>query len=187
MDIPKDFTTERLLIRGFMEDDMPQLERLIADPKVHRFFSTGLVYQVVVLHQIDYIMSQTITSYYVDEDMNSMFAVEEKGTSEFLGFVGFEQRSIDPVLRVTYCIRHDRWGKGYATEASSKLLEYVMKELKWERVEALVHPKNIPSVRIAEKIGMHFEKLVHDTEFLEDQQLYAIEGKSSSKKPSRKS
>jgi [ribosomal protein S5]-alanine N-acetyltransferase len=185
MDIPKDFTTKRLRIRRFTEDDMLDLERLIEDPKVHRFFSSGLVYQVVVLHQIDYIMSQTITSYYVDEDMNSMFAIEEKGSSAFVGFVGFEQRSIDPVLRITYCIRHDRWGKGYATEASSKLLEYVMMELKWERVEAIVHPKNIPSVRIAEKIGMHFEKNFHDTEFLEDQQLFAIDGKSSSKKPSQ--
>jgi ribosomal-protein-alanine N-acetyltransferase len=185
MDIPKEFTTKRLVIRRFTEDDMPQLEQLIIDPKVNEYFSAGFVYQVVVLHQIDYIMSQTITSYYVDDDMNSMFAIEEKSSNELVGFVGFEQRSIDPVLRVTYCIRHDRWGKGYATEATSKLLEHVMKELKWKRVEAIVHPENIPSVRIAQKVGMHFEKMVHDTEFLEDQQLYAIEGCSPSKKASQ--
>ena len=182
MDIPKDFTTKRLFIRRFTEDDMPGLEGLIADPKVNKYFSAGFVYQVVVLHQIDYIMSQTITSYYLDDDMNSMFAIEEKGTHEFVGFLGFEQRSIDPVLRITYCIRHDRWGKGYATEATSKLVDYVIKDLKWTRVEAIVHPENVPSVRIAEKVGMRFERRVHDPEFLEDQRLYAIESLSNNLK-----
>ena len=182
MDIPKDFTTKRLLIRRFTEDDMPQLERLIVDPKINKYFSAGLVYQVLVLHQIDYIMSQTITSYFVDDDMNSMFALEEKSSNQLVGFLGFEQRSKDPVRRVTYCIRHDRWGKGYATEATTKLLDHVMNKMKWTRVEAIVHPDNIPSIRIAEKVGMRFEKMVHDKEFLEDQRLYAIEGQGPSKK-----
>jgi RimJ/RimL family protein N-acetyltransferase len=181
MDIPKDFTTKRLIIRRFKEDDLPELEQLIVDPQVNKYFSAGLVYQVLVLHQIDYIISQTITSYYVDEDMNSMFAIEEKGSKELIGFVGFEQRSIDPVLRITYSIRHDRWGKGFATEATSTLLDYVMNELKWKRVEALVHPENIPSIRIAEKVGMRFEGMVHDNEFLEDQRLYVLEGQAPSK------
>jgi len=185
MDLPRDFTTKRLLIRRFTEDDMPELERLIVDPKVNRFFSAGFVYQVVVLHQIDYIMSQTITSYYVEDDMNSMFALEEKSSHRLVGFLGFEQRSSDPIRRITYCIRHDRWGKGYATEATLRLMDHVMNELKWTRVEAIVHPDNIPSIRIAEKVGMRFEGMVHDKEFLEDQRLYAIEGKRTSKKASQ--
>lgn len=52
------------------------------------------------------------------------------------------------------------WNRGLATEAARACREYCFSALELERVISLVRPENLPSRRVAEKIGMIVEREV---------------------------
>jgi RimJ/RimL family protein N-acetyltransferase len=49
--------------------------------------------------------------------------------------------------------------QGYAYEAARAVLEYAQSELGLTRILAFVAPENVPSIKLAEKIGLRFERL----------------------------
>lgn len=50
------------------------------------------------------------------------------------------------------------WGNGYATEAGTGSRDYAVDELGCVQVIALIAHENIGSVRVARRIGMHYER-----------------------------
>jgi len=72
----------------------------------------------------------------------------------------FDYDDIDgkPEVEVGYRLSKDSWGKGYATEAVSKLLEYAHSDLGLTRIIAMIDPQNIASQKVAEKADMKYEK-----------------------------
>jgi RimJ/RimL family protein N-acetyltransferase len=56
-----------------------------------------------------------------------------------------------PELGWTLARRH--WGQGYATEAAYAAREWARREHGLERLISLVHPDNVRSARVAEKLG----------------------------------
>lgn len=61
------------------------------------------------------------------------------------------------------CVSHimigekDCWGKGYASEALSMAIDFMVNERGVQRIEALVLEENEPSLRLFEKCGYEFE------------------------------
>ena len=51
----------------------------------------------------------------------------------------------------------DYWGKGIATEALTRVLQFGFEELKLHRIEARFIEENKRSLRVMEKVGMTFE------------------------------
>lgn len=52
------------------------------------------------------------------------------------------------------------WEMGLATESSRACLRYGFETLHLARIIGLVHPDNVQSVRVLEKCGMTFEKMI---------------------------
>jgi ribosomal-protein-alanine N-acetyltransferase len=50
-------------------------------------------------------------------------------------------------------------GKGYMTEALTRVVDYGFRELKLHRIEANIMPRNQASLRVVEKLGFHHEGL----------------------------
>jgi len=173
--VPESMRTERLVLRPLREEDLGDLMRFFGHKECCAFLAPGIVYQVLVQGHMPHILAQWITSYHVEEDASSMVGVTERGHDPLAGFVGLEKRAIDDSPRLVYCIMREQWGKGYATEAAGRMLRFVLEQTAWARVEALVDPRNQASVRVAEKLGMRYERMVHDAEFPDDQRLYAID------------
>jgi len=69
-----------------------------------------------------------------------------------VGFAGCLHSEADPSL--IYAIHPNFWGYGYATEAASAVLKYMLETLKFPVVKADADEPNIASVRVLEKIGM---------------------------------
>eukprot|EP01018_Ginkgo_biloba_P016544 Gb_37132 [translate_table: standard] len=55
--------------------------------------------------------------------------------------------------RIAYAVGRQYWSKGIATEAVREAVRIGRKELQLERVEALVLPENIASLKVLEKTG----------------------------------
>jgi RimJ/RimL family protein N-acetyltransferase len=56
-------------------------------------------------------------------------------------------------LAVGYEFAPAHWGKGYASEAVSRLLRYAFEELDLDRVAAMARPANTASQRVLDKLG----------------------------------
>lgn len=59
------------------------------------------------------------------------------------------------VIKVGYTIAPEVQGSGYATEAIAALVDYAFDTLGAEAVRAHASALNTPSIRVAEKVGMH--------------------------------
>ena len=86
------------------------------------------------------------------------WAVEVKETGAFIGRVGLWFPEGWPDYEVGWVIARDAWGHGYATEAARPALQHAFGTLGLRHVISLVVPDNLPSTRVAEKLGGRLEK-----------------------------
>lgn len=59
-----------------------------------------------------------------------------------------------------YLLRRDQWGRGLATELAARVVDFALGTAGLHRVEALVDPRNAPSMRLLEKLGFRREGLL---------------------------
>lgn len=65
-----------------------------------------------------------------------------------------------PDKELYYLIGRDHWGNGYATEAASALLAYAFDMFGLDRVYAKADPRNAASLRVFEKLGYVFDRVL---------------------------
>ncbi len=79
---------------------------------------------------------------------------------------------------VGWAVHPDEWGKGYATEAARKVIDWAFRELNLHRVVAFCHVNNTASVRVMQKLGMQQDGRLRETRRLNgtwwDEFVYAI-------------
>ena len=63
----------------------------------------------------------------------------------------------DCEIEVGYMLKRSAWGKGYATEATKRLLKFAFEETPLEEVVATTDPENTASKRVLEKCGLSYE------------------------------
>jgi RimJ/RimL family protein N-acetyltransferase len=85
------------------------------------------------------------------------WSVESRETGELVGSVGAFFRETWPEIELGWTIFRLFWGRGFATEAASETVRYAFEVRKERRVTALVDAENLPSVRVAEHLGMRHE------------------------------
>lgn len=71
--------------------------------------------------------------------------------------------------RISYDVHPDYWQKAYASEAMKEILQFAICTLKMNRIEALVHPMNTPSVNLLEKFNFRKEGILRDYIFKNNQ------------------
>ena len=104
------------------------------------------------------------------EDQFSYWAVIREEDDQFLGICGLLKQIIRGVseVEVGYRLLDQFWGQGYATEAAQACLDYANDQLNLPSVIALIRPENIPSSKVALRLGMKpegnviFHQLPHD-------------------------
>lgn len=143
--------TQRLILRSWQEEDIPQLARLNSDDKVMEYFLKKLSYQETIA-LYNQIQEEFITSGF------GAYAVEEKETGAFVGFVGLHNVTFEvdfaPAVEILWRLLPDFWGRGYATEAAIACLNYAKDELKLKEIVSFTSLLNNRSEHVMQKIGM---------------------------------
>ncbi len=80
-----------------------------------------------------------------------------KSDSRLIGSGGIRFRTDENVWSFGYNLRYDCWGKGYATEASKRMIEYVYSEHNAREFVSEHAVENTASGRVIEKCGLVFE------------------------------
>jgi len=91
-----------------------------------------------------------------------LYAVEEKDSGCFIGYIGFHWARFDmdfcPCIEIGWRIDKKYWNKGYATEGAAACLKHGFDNLGFDEVVSFTATENIASKRVMQKIGMHFER-----------------------------
>jgi len=142
--------TQRLYLRQWKQDDLSAFSRMNADERVMEFFPSTL--------------SEKESNFFAEkiqqelkEKNYGLWAVEVKGGSSFIGFVGLHYQDFTapftPCIEIGWRLAFEYWRKGYAFEASLKVLEYAFQELKIEEIVSFTAKKKLSFKEINGKIG----------------------------------
>jgi len=153
--MPATLQTERLQLRQFAEADLDGLASIYADPEVMRHLGDGhAVGRADSWRAIAGMLGHWRLRGY------GMYAVEERVTGALLGRVGLLNPEGWPGLEVGWTLGRQHWGRGYATEAATAVLDQTFGRLRVPRVISLIYAENAPSIRLAERLG---ERLMRET------------------------
>lgn len=94
-----------------------------------------------------------------------MFMVERKEDGAAIGTCGLLKRDTLPEPDIGYAYLPEFWGQGYAIEAAAAVLDYGHYAHELTRILAIVSPGNERSIRVLEKCGMQFERMLALAEY----------------------
>lgn len=145
--------TSRLAFRPMTADDLDDMAALLGDPAVMRYYPCPKS-RAESLAWIDW--NQRL---YRQEGFG-LWLITLRATGEFVGDCGLTLQEVDGAtdIEVGYHVRAGLQGHGYATEAAAACRDHARDILQSTRLIAIIHPSNLPSQRVAEKIGLSHER-----------------------------
>lgn len=159
-------TTRRLILREMTSADLDDMAELLGDPEVMRY------YRAPKSRAEAQAWISTNQRLYRERGFG-LWAVTFRTTGEFAGDCGLTPQRVDGAeeIEVGYHIRASLQGSGYATEAAAACRDYARDILGLRRLIAIIDPANIPSQRVAAKVGFKPEK--HAEVFGSERVIYA--------------
>jgi len=147
----KPIYTERLLLRKWKESDLVPFSQLNSSPKVMEFFP-----KLLSKNESDELAKDIQNK--LNKNGWGVCAVEEKQSGNFIGFVGLNQPKTElpftPCIEIAWRLAEEYWGKGYATEAAKKILEYAFNNLSINEVVSFTATINKRSEVVMQRLGM---------------------------------
>ena len=141
-------TTDRLVIREQTMEDIDSLYKLYDDDDIRRF--------VEPLYE-DRKKEEEYLRDYIDNQYRfyeyGLWALTLKDTGELIGRAGIGSREGYDIPELGYVIGKRFRRKGYATEALRAIIVYGCEELGFDRYMAFTSQRNIPSVKLLERMG----------------------------------
>lgn len=144
--------TERLILRPLDEIDAGEIFAMRSDADVMRFIRET---QKNRSESVDWI--KLVSSRWQSERTGFCAMIKKRGGA-FVGWCGVWRLDETGETEIGYAVAKDFWGKGFASEAARRFLQYAFAELDAEKVVAVARPENAASLRVMEKIGMSFVK-----------------------------
>jgi len=86
------------------------------------------------------------------------WAMELHDTGELVGRVGAFYRDGFPDLEIGWFTHRSFWRRGLASEAALAVVRYAFDVRGEPRVTSFIDPGNTASLRVAERLGMHYER-----------------------------
>lgn len=149
----KVMSTNRLTLRLLEYEDAESIERLAGEKEVadttlsmpHPYPKGAAVTFIDARRQA------------ADRGDGYSFAIIRTDDRSFLGVVGLHVNKRHNMAELAYWIGKPYWGKGYCTEAATRVVQYAFGDIQLNRVFAAAMTRNPASYKVMEKIGMKFE------------------------------
>ncbi|MFN8413652.1 MAG: GNAT family N-acetyltransferase [Anaerolineales bacterium] len=152
--------TERLHIREFTTDDADFIFELLNDPSFIKNIGDRNIRSVEDAQR--YILNGPVTSY--AKNGFGLGLVILKSTGESIGMCGLIKRDALENVDIGYAFLPKYWHNGYAVESAMAMKNFAKDVVKLKHLVAIVDPANQDSIRVIEKIGLHFEKMIRLSE-----------------------
>ena len=145
--------TDRLILRRWTLADFEPFAAMSTDPEVMRFLSPDgkPLSRFAAWQSFCGIVGHWEMRGY------GLFAVEDRTTGSLVGRVGPWYPEGWPDFEIGWTLKSEFWGRGYATEAAERCIEYAFTELNRTHLISLILPENLRSTRVAERVGERLE------------------------------
>lgn len=144
--------TNRLILRETSTEDAQMMYLLNNDPEVIRYTGDppfkSIEDAAMFLNQYDHFQKHN----------RGRWAVVDKANGEVLGWCGLKYHEDSGENDLGYRFFQNKWGQGYATEASHLALQYGFRRLGLDSVIARAVKANIASIQVMKKLSFEFEK-----------------------------
>ena len=163
--------TDRLCLRQLMLTDAGFILELVNEPAWLRFIGDRGIRTLDDAR--NYIATGPLDSY--QRFGFGLYLVELKSDHIPLGICGLIKREALPNVDLGFALLPRFWGHGYALEAAKAVLTLAHGTLGLRRVVAITNPDNTRSIRVLEKLGLRFERMVNLSETGPQLKLFAHE------------
>ena len=149
-------TTERLTLRELDEADAPFVLELINEPGWIRYIGDRGIRDLDGAR--DYIAKGPAAMY--RELGFGLYAVVHRQSGEALGLCGLIKRDTLEDVDIGFAFLERHCGQGYAFESACAVMAHAREVLALDRVVAVTSLDNHASMKLLNKIGMRFEKVI---------------------------
>lgn len=144
--------SERLTLREINKDDIDILYKLNSIPEIDEFNTLGIPEDIETSRKI---YQPILDDQKADTRKLFCWLIYKKDSKDIIGVSGLKSSNDRFKMgEIYYNLSPDFWGKGYATEAAQRLINFGFENLKLHRIEAGVSTENKRSIRVLEKVGM---------------------------------
>ena len=144
-------SSERIILRGWQNSDFHPYTTLVSDPVMMRFVGGGAMSYKKARKEFDGMREQ-----WIDRKIG-IFVIADKTSNELLGFTGLFESPLLDEPELSWSLSAKNHGKGYASEAAILARNWAFREHNIGPLMSLVHPNNISSKRVAERLGASVE------------------------------
>lgn len=143
-------TTQRLFIRPWEIGDAESFLSLTKDAGFMAFLIT------------DYRQKDILSAETWIRTQKGKYAVLDQEFGEVIGMGGLTPWTLEEesLVDITYRLKESAWGKGYGWELAKALRDYGFDTLNLSQITATITPDNIPSKKIAYKLGLRFDRQI---------------------------
>lgn len=155
--------TDRLQLRQIHAGDLEKVHQGLSDKRVTKFYGVHFNTLAETEGQMEWYESLWL------HKTGLWWAVCDRETGTFLGACGFNYYK--PELKqaeVGYWLLPEHWGNGYAGEALSAAMDFVVTQTDVIRVEAFVEQSNRSSGKLLKKFGFTRERILKNCELKND-------------------
>lgn len=166
--------TPRLELRPLTDADVPALFAIFKDPEAMRYWASPAMTDIAEAEAL-------------------LQDIQRHAEAETLFQWGLARRDDDIVIgtctlfridrrhrrcELGYIVRRDLWGRGFAKEALTALLDHAFGTLGLHRLEADIDPRNASSIRLVERLGFQREGHLRERYFvagdIQDSVIYGL-------------
>lgn len=144
--------TERLKLREVVKKDALDIFNCFSNNEVTRYYGQDTLTSIEQAMQFVEFFAKSF-----QENRGIRWGIEIKGNQGIIGTIGFNAwSSKHKRAEIGYELHPEYWGKGYGTEAVSRVISYGFRELELTRIGAVAFIENMESNKLLKKLG--FEK-----------------------------
>ncbi len=164
-------TTERLFLKELNEQHAPFILELVNEPSWIENIGDKKVRTIEDAK--GYINKGPAESYRVNGF--GLYLVELKTKKIPVGLCGLIKREELNYPDIGYALKPEFWGVGLASEAGIGVLEHAKQKLGITKVLGITSMSNTASIRVLEKIGLKYERLIDMQGYDEPTRLFTSE------------
>jgi ribosomal-protein-alanine N-acetyltransferase len=161
--------TDRLRLRRLSHDDAEFMLRLLNEPSFIQNIGDRGVRTADDARA--YISNGPVASY--EKHGFGLWMVELRESGAPVGICGLLKREALEDADLGYALLPEFWSRGYALEAASAVKAYAREGLGLKRVGAVVDARNQSSIRLLERIGFRYERMVRLSDDAPELKLFA--------------
>ena len=156
---------KRICLRPPTADDADALFALFADPQVMRYWSRP---PMTARAEAEGLIAEILAGF----DQRTLFnwMVATRSDDALIGTCAlFRIERRHRRAEIGYSLRSDQWGRGFAVESVSLMLDWAFRTLHLHRIEADIDPRNDGSRRLLERLGFASEGVLRERYFVGDE------------------